>query len=322
MDRSSTVADGLRRYLSAEHADVTIESIRRPNDGLSSETYLVRVGGLGGNGTGRDLVVRVAPTVGLFPVYDLALQARIQGSVPVPTAPVIACESDPSWLGSPFMLMEHVAGHVLSDNPHFSTEGWLFSSPAPLQARVYAAFVDVLADIHRSPRVDGLPTLDVASWSDYLAWATDGAPPPALVDALAWCRAHEPTLSGPPSMLWGDVRLGNVIFTSSGDVAAVLDWEMAAVGAPEHDLGWFFALRPRRGESPELPGFLSRDETLARYCARLGRDVGDLAFYETFALLRSTAILIRTQRLLIENGETDHWLVGFDPIPRRLLRLS
>src|SRR5215472_16126125 len=82
VDRSSMVGDGLRRYLSAEHGDVTIESIRRPNDGLSSETYLVRVAGLGGKVPARDLVVRVAPTVGLFPVYDLGMQARIQASAP------------------------------------------------------------------------------------------------------------------------------------------------------------------------------------------------------------------------------------------------
>ena len=33
-----------------------------------------------------------------------------------------------------------------------------------------------------------------------------------LVDALDWCEAHRPSSEPEPSLLWGDVRLGNVIF--------------------------------------------------------------------------------------------------------------
>jgi hypothetical protein len=50
--------------------------------------------------------------------------------------------------------------------------------------------------------------------------------------------------------------------------------------------------------------------------------VGDLAWYEVFALVRSTAVLIRTQRLLVAQGRSDHWLVGFDPVPPRLRQLT
>jgi aminoglycoside phosphotransferase (APT) family kinase protein len=72
----------------------------------------------------------------------------------------------------------------------------------------------------------------------------------------------------------------------------------------------------------ELPGFLDRDGTVARYQECLGRPVGDLGWYEAFALLRSTAILVRMQRLLVDQGQHDHWLVGFDPVPPRLLELT
>ena len=87
---------------------------------------------------------------------------------------------------------------------------------------------------------------------------TATVPRPALSDALAWCRAHRPASDPPASLLWGDVRLGNVIFDADRRPAAVLDWEMTTIGAAEHDLAWYLtlerdperALRPCRARVP------------------------------------------------------------------------
>ena len=38
------------------------------------------------------------------------------------------------------------------------------------------------------------------------------------------------------SRLWGDVQLTNAVFTDAGRVAALLDWEMTGIGAPELDV--------------------------------------------------------------------------------------
>ena len=47
----------------------------------------------------------------------------------------------------------------------------------------------------------------------------------------------------PPMVLrWGDVRLGNIVFGDDLKPRAILDWDMAAVGAPEHDVAWFTML--------------------------------------------------------------------------------
>jgi aminoglycoside phosphotransferase (APT) family kinase protein len=121
-------------------------------------------------------------------------------------------------------------------------------------------------------------------------------------------------------LLWGDVRLGNIIVGEDDGIAAVLDWEMASIGPAEVDLGWFFALQEMvtGGSGVELPGFLARDTAVARYEQRLGRAIGDLWWYELFALIRSTAVLIRMQRVAATQGRSDHWLAGIDPIPRRI----
>ncbi|MHB8463301.1 MAG: phosphotransferase family protein [Acidimicrobiales bacterium] len=326
MERSSAdVRDGLERWARQTRPDAVVAPLVRPNDGLSSETYLVDI-------SGEMVVARVVPTNGVFPHYDLSLQARLQEDLAplgVPTAPPIALVDDPAWIGRPFLLMRRVAGHVLSDNPPFSRTGWLHDAGPDLQRTVFTGFMDVLADIHRvdcrevayAARRGGTGLrAELAWWGDYLAWATGDEPIAELAAALDWCATHVPEPEPPPSLLWGDVRLGNVIFDDAGQPAAVLDWEMASIGPAEVDLGWFFALRDLMAPpgGVELPGFLDRDAALARYQDRLGRPVGDLWWYELFALVRSTSVLVRTQRSLIEQGHADHWLVGFDPVPPRL----
>jgi aminoglycoside phosphotransferase (APT) family kinase protein len=326
---------GLERWLISHRPrdlGLSVGPLTKPNDGLSSETVFVDVTWRSGS---ESLVARLPPAGGgIFPFYDLALQARLQAALPalgIPTAPPVVFEEDVSWVGASFLVMPRIPGRLLTDNPPYARHGWLKEAGPEVQRAIYGGFVDTLADIHRldwrglewAARAGGPglgPELDW--WDAYLTWA--GEVPVALLAAQAWCRAHRPDPEPPPSLLWGDVRLGNVIFGDDHRPAAVLDWEMATVGPAEVDLGWFFALRDL-GLPPggvELPGFLDRSATLERYQQRLGRAVGDLAWYEVFALVRSTAVLARMQALLVEQGQGDHWLVGFDPVPPRLTELA
>src|SRR5690606_10035191 len=123
---------------------------------------------------------------------------------------------------------------------------------------------------------------ELAWWLDYLAWATDNAPPPEMADVATWLREHLPEATAPDTLIWGDARFGNMIFDDDFGVRAVLDWEMAGVGPAEVDLGWSFAIRRsiQLGNGlpldAELPGFPDRATTLDRYAQRLGRLVQNL----------------------------------------------
>ena len=59
--------------------------------------------------------------------------------------------------------------------------------------------------------------------------------------------------------MWGDARLGNQM-SRDGEIVAVLDWEMVALGDPRIDLGWWIfcddVLSTGTGGS-RLPGFPS-----------------------------------------------------------------
>src|SRR5208283_5775695 len=92
---------------------------------------------------------------------------------------------------------------------------------------------------------------------------------------------------------------GNLVFDARRRVTAVLDWDLASLGPPEMDLGWYLGLDAMMtalfGEA--LPGFPSRDESIARYERASGRLVRDLAWHEVFALVRALAINDRHQRI-------------------------
>ena len=113
-----------------------------------------------------------------------------------------------------------------------------------------------------------------------------------------WCRETAPAPDhAPRSLLWGDPRLGNVIWSdatceSTGAIAALIDWEGASLGPPEMDLGWYLALDALTTHfvGRIVPGFLDRAGVIECYERALGRTVEHLGWHEVFALVRSTCI--------------------------------
>ena len=106
------------------------------------------------------------------------------------------------------------------------------------------------------------------------------------------------------SLVWGDSRIGNMIFRDFRCVA-VLDWEMVTLGNPIEDLGWWLFVDRHHSEgleAPRLPGFPSREQTVARYEERVGRRVENLEYYEIFAGFRFGVIMIRLAQQMVEYG--------------------
>src|SRR5437763_35548 len=91
------------------------------------------------------------------------------------------------------------------------------------------------------------------------------APQPILAHALAWLREHR-YAPRHVALCWGDARLPNLIYRND-EVVGVLDWEMAFLGDPEADLGWWLFMHWATGEGygfPPLEGFPGRGETIRR----------------------------------------------------------
>jgi aminoglycoside phosphotransferase (APT) family kinase protein len=142
-------------------------------------------------------------------------------------------------------------------------------------------------------------------WAGFYEWSNAGRRHPTIEAALAWVGENLPTDESPGGLVWGDARLGNMMFGEGGKVTAVLDWEMAAIGPAELDLGWFVFVNRMYTEGLGIPipeGFLGRDQTVARYAELAGRPISDFDFFEVLAGIRVAAVIMRIGNLMIEMG--------------------
>jgi aminoglycoside phosphotransferase (APT) family kinase protein len=112
-----------------------------------------------------------------------------------------------------------------------------------------------------------------------------------------WLAAHCPQ-SLKPGIIHGDYHIGNVIYSDDGTLAAIVDWEMATLGDPLVDLGRLLVSWPDdklpsgyRMRVERYDGFPTRDELIARYRQRAGRDLADLSWFEVLACYKLGIIL-------------------------------
>ncbi len=301
----SELAVGLARWWADRYqvTDPVVTNLRRPAAGYSSETVFVDVTWSTAGGSMRaPTVVRMAPvTVGTFADYDLESQWQAQQAAAGAGVPVADphLELDVRWIGAPFIAMPRVEGHVVGAVAH--KDRWLGSQIPAHQALVQANLLSAMARCHQAatealsavPRRDNGDELDY--WEEYLDWSSDGDPVPALVSALQWCRQNQPADPATAVLLWGDARLENTVFGDDLSVRAVLDWDMTSIGAPQHDLAWFTSLdfTAHRLFGERTAGFVDRDAVVALFEELSGHVVSDLEWYETLAMVRSTAIMTR-----------------------------
>lgn len=275
---------------------VSVEVEQFPG-GHSNLTYLLRA-------PDREWVLRRGPLGPVAPkAHDMAREYRFLAALHphFPEAPRVdlLCE-DPAVIGATFFLMERRRGWVLRE--HVPVE--LALGPREISE----LFIDCLARLHSIPlaptgldklgRPDGFLARQVAGWTErWRRAATDDVP--RMEEVIGWLERRLPQ-SGPPAVVHNDFKLDNLLLSPAG-VAAVLDWEMAAIGDPLADLGlalcyWAWANRPgvRAAGIPALtlePGWFSREECIARYALRTGRDVANIAYYEVLGVFKLAVIV-------------------------------
>ncbi len=323
------VAATLSRWLAGRLPDgarPVVSSVEAPAaNGFSNETILCGATWThAGREVERRLVFRVAPTRHLlfldaeFSTQYKVMRALSEGGTGVQLPPLGWYEEDPSWLGVPFFTMGHVEGQVPPDNLPYTMEGWVLEATPVEQERMWWSGLEAMARVHRADwrRLDlhwldrpgrGRPGLDqqLSYYRSFLDWSAKGRPQPVAEAAWDWLVANRPDEEGEVVLCWGDSRLGNIIWQDFRP-AAVVDWEMATLGQPELDLGWWLYFDRQFSEGlavPRPPGFPSHDETVARYGELVGRPMRDLEYYQVFSGFRFAVILCRLADLMIESGQ-------------------
>jgi aminoglycoside phosphotransferase (APT) family kinase protein len=236
--------------------------------------------------------------------------------VPVPRARW--AEPDPSVIGAPFFVMDAVAGNVPLAKPSIHSHGWLPTLTVEERTRLWSSALDALVAIHavdwkatHSFLVDGDPAnagvpAHLQRIADWYRWATAGREYAITDAALDLLLARLDTVvTRAPVLVWGDARVGNMIFGAGPRVAAVIDWEVATIGAPEIDVGhWLFFDRFATDAIgvPPLPGWPDRATTIARYEDRSGRALVDLEYFEMLEELVIATTLIRQADARVARG--------------------
>ena len=215
--------------------------------------------------------------------------------------------------------MEKVEGQIPPDNPPYHTEGWLKEAP---RGRAGEGVVELSGHHGGHPQArlgspgNGIPGVQLArrdppheaaqlarrattSWAARGIWPIPRSSPPC---AGSWRTSQKNPRT--PSILWGDSRIGNMIFRE-GECVAVLDWEMAGLGDPEQDLAWWLFLDRHHSEgvdTPRIPGLPSHEETVARYEEKMGRSAKNLDYYEIFAATHFSTMMMRIAQQLVHFG--------------------
>ena len=277
---------------------------------LRGAMLLERIGGGQSNPTffvsfdNRELVLRKQPAGTLLPAaHAVDREARVmtalaKSDLPVPR--VVLFHAGPEVVGTPFYLMDRIAGRVF---PQCALPGM-----APGERRaIYLAMAETMAKLHRVDwaavglsdygRHGGYFTRQIARWSRQ--WEMSKTRENADIEHLrTWLPQNLPDESE-TTLSHGDFRLGNLMFhPTEPRVVAVLDWELSTLGHPLADVA--FNCMAWRTLPSEYGGLLgldlqalgipSEDDYLRHYYRASGRRDGVTAFHFAFALFRMAAI--------------------------------
>lgn len=267
---------------------------------LFDATYLQ-----GGKAVSGEYVLRFLPVSGLFKHYDVAGQFNLQRALrdsEVPVAPQFWLDADGTHLKTPGYVMGRVRG--VSPPMGWRLSGLLAeASPGDRRAMMLDQ-LRVLAKIHAvdwrglgldwlERRAEGrLPIEREINWYwDSLQWAGHAEYVSKLEPIRAWLIEHEPR-DIEVVLCHGDVNFGNYIFEEN-KVTAVVDWEMAYLGAPEGDLMSRQMSEALLHAGAEWPiGAPTHEEMFDEYQRITGRQLTNLDFHRLFCAYRSLVITI------------------------------
>ena len=334
-DGERIAVDVLQDYLrdKIDGAERGIELEQFPN-GHSNLTYLLRI-------SERDFVLRRPPLGPVAPkAHDMVREYHVLRAVHphFPQAPQVflLCE-DSAVLGAPFFVMERRHGLVLREEipaaiaaiPNYPR----MISEAFLDTMVRLHAIDASSDdVRHLGKPEGYVDRQVRGWAD--RWERAKTSEVSEMDHVVRWLAGRVPVPLTPSLIHNDYKLDNILLASGSPdrIEAVLDWEMATIGDPLSDLGltlcyWTWATDPevRVAGIPALtaaPGWYTRDQLVARYAARTGRDVTHIGYYEVLGVFK-LAVIIQQIYCRFHRGQThDERFRNFDTRVAALVRVA
>jgi aminoglycoside phosphotransferase (APT) family kinase protein/AcrR family transcriptional regulator len=278
-------------------------SVKKFQDGYSNLTYLLKSDHI-------ELVLRRPPVgANIKSAHDMKREFKILSSLqpvfPYCPEPVIYCD-DTSVIGADFYVMKRISGIILrKELPDCIT-----IRPSDAK-KLCQSLLDVHIELHhidvKSAGLDflgkpeGYVGRQVSGWCNrYHKAKTDDAPD--FESIMIWLNEKQPKDTEKPVIVHNDYKFDNVVLSPENlmKIIGVLDWEMATYGDPLMDLGNSLAYWIQK-DDPEsmqqirvmptnIDGAMTRDEIIAYYGEKTGRDVSGFDYYYCFGLFRLAVI--------------------------------
>ncbi len=308
---TADIAGGLQRFIESQVPGARVENLRRMGGGASKEQFIFEVSRP--NGATAGYVLRMDPLQTVVESdrrREFELLRALDGIVPVPRAAWL--DADGTALGRPFTIMEFVAGVPKpSDVTSASVSGMQTVLGDHWRGRLAGPFLDNLAAIHAFDwRAADLPTFQVPDADPYQSarwqvnwwsrvWREDKVVSlPIMALTERWLLENLPACEE-PVVVHADYRTGNYLFDEdTGEITAILDWELAHLGDFHEDLGGGLqrVFSTSEDGTVYMTGLLPRDEFIGRYEQASGRTVNreTLRFYEVLRAYMSVAATLGT----------------------------
>ena len=334
MDASDTelITERLRARLVADLCveDVHIRNVTRSGTGYSRENWSFDASWRqDGVVVERRLFLRRDPVGSVLETdraNEVAVLRALEDNGALPTPRVVWCDLTGEALDRPSLITERLEG--VNDRGILNNEAY----PLEVRLSLVRQFTELLAGLHAlnwerlavpfdggildTPK--GVALAQVDYWADYMARQAM-EPDPLSAEVVSWLRRHAPENTR-VALVHGDYRPGNMLIRD-GRVSAVLDWEMAHLGDPLEDIGWW--TMPTRYETEHfIRGAWEYEDFLDYYeaCSGSPIDMDALQFYRVLGVWKMEAIL-RTGFKAICERRTDQALVGTMSLARLLAEM-
>ncbi|WP_256974136.1 phosphotransferase family protein [Rhodococcus sp. NCIMB 12038] len=309
------LTDALRVFLSrhlAPGADPEIVALYRAGTGSSRENWPFDATWTeSGERSTHRLLMRRDPTSAVVDTARSAefhLLAALEATA-IPAPRVHWLDDEGADLARPTMIGDRYDGKahrgVLRDkNPLHLTAGQqltLAQDMCDVLGRLHSLDIDELGLRQILPVPASSPAEhELERWIGELS-SNELEPQPGLRLCAEWLRDHLPAAPDRLVLVHGDFRPANVL-VDQGEFGVLLDWELARLGDPLDDLGWY-TTPLYRGEH-FIPGQWTQEEFLARYTARTGIDVSPaaLTFWQILSTFRLAIIALNGVRNFCELG--------------------
>ncbi|MCG2621229.1 phosphotransferase family protein [Arthrobacter sp. I2-34] len=285
---------------------VEVSGLHRVGGGSSRENWpFDALWGNGGSRRSHALLLRRDPQDSVVS-SDRDVEFNLLGaleSTPVPAPRALWIDEAGNHFDRPSMILERCPGSaarsVLRDKDPLGLG-------LPGQVGLAQELCRLLVTVHRldvgDAGLDGIlqPPPNNPAEDQLRMWLAEldrqeTAPEPQLRMAATWLGDNLPDPPERLVLVHGDFRPANVL-VHEGRIEALLDWELARLGDPLDDLGWYTA--PLYRQEHFIPGFWEASDFLACYeqLAGFAVEPAALKFWQVLATFRLAVIALTSVR--------------------------